>query len=195
MSCDEASNTRPTFYVRDFQIEDAKACANIWKNGLDQTWKQYWFLQKFWKRSMERLAQEALAPDGDVGPDGKNLHKIWMKNDRKMIVAVTNSKADNPEHETVIGCVAVKRGCDETTDAAVTDHRFAIFRWSVDENCRGSGVGKALVIAAEEFARQNAGTELWATTANPISSLSLKKMGFVTTFSFFGYCHLYKKLK
>ena len=112
-----------------------------------------------------------------------------------MIVAVTNSKADNPEHETVIGCVAVKRGCDETTDAAVTDHRFAIFRWSVDEHCRGSGVGKALVIAAEEFARQNAGTELWATTANPISSLSLTKMGFVTTFSFFGYCHLYKKLK
>ena len=89
MSCDEASNTRPTFYVRDFQIEDAKACANIWKNGLDQTWKQYWFLQKFWKRSMERLAQEALAPDGDVGPDGKNLNRIWMKNDRKMIVAVS----------------------------------------------------------------------------------------------------------
>ena len=107
MSCDEASNTRPTFYVRDFQIEDAKACANIWRNGLDQTWKQYWFLQKFWKRSMERLAQDALAPDGDVGPDGKNLHKIWMKSDRKMIVAVTNPHDNQEESEMVIGCVAV----------------------------------------------------------------------------------------
>ena len=195
MSSDETVNTRPLFYIRDFQIEDAKACANIWKNGLDQTWKQYWFLQKFWRKSMERLAQEALAPEGDVGPDGKNLHKIWMKNDRKMIVAVTNTKADhNQEHETVIGCVAVKHGCDEITDAKVTDHRFAIFRWSVDEHWRGLGVGKALVIAAEEFAKQNAGTELWATTANPISSLSLKKMGFVSTYSSFGYCHC-KKLK
>ena len=196
MSCDEASNTRPTFYVRDFQIEDAKACANIWRNGLDQTWKQYWFLQKFWKRSMERLAQDALAPDGDVGPDGKNLHRIWMKNDRKMIVAVTNANvSDNQEEsEMVIGCVAVKRGCDETTDALVSDHRFAIFRWSVDEHWRGLGVGKALVIAAGEFAKQNAGTELWAITANPISSLSLKKMGFVSTYSSFGYWHC-KKLK
>lgn len=194
MSCDEASNTRPTFYVRDFQIEDAKACANIWRNGLDQTWKQYWFLQKFWKRSMERLAQDALAPDGDVGPDGKNLHKIWMKSDRKMIVAVTNAHDNQEESEMVIGCVAVKRGCNETTDALVTDHQFAIFRWSVDEQWRGLGVGKALVIAAEEFAKQNAGTELWATTANPISSLSLKKMGFASTYSSFGYCHC-KKLK
>ena len=195
MSCDDkASSTRPTFYVRDFQIEDAKACANIWKNGLDQTWKQYWFLQKFWKRSMERLAQDALAPDGDVGPDGKNLHKIWMKSDRKMIVAVTNAHDNQEEHEMVIGCVAVKRGCNETTDALVTDHRFAIFRWSVDEQWRGLGVGKALVIAAEEFAKQNAGTEIWAITANPISSLSLKKMGFVSTYSSFGYCHC-KKLK
>ena len=193
MISDETTNTRPLFYIRDFQIEDAKACANIWEKGLDQTWKQYWCLQKFWRRFMERLAQEALAPNGDVGPDGKNLHKIWMKNDRKMIVAVTKSD-DIQEHDTVIGCVAVKRGCDETTDALVTDHRFAIFRWSVDEHWRGLGVGKALVIAAEEFARQNTGTELWATTANPISSLSLKKMGFVSTYSFFGYSHLCKKL-
>ena len=71
MSSEEATNIRPLFYTRDFRIEDAKACANIWETGLDQTWKQYWFLQNYWRRFTENLGQEALAHNGDVGPDEK----------------------------------------------------------------------------------------------------------------------------
>jgi len=168
------------FHVRELKPDDCSACADIWERGLTQTWQQMFLTRALMKRSMESLAAKSLASDGDIGPQGANLFPMWMeKTDHGFLVAVTT------ERGAVIGCIAVKPKGDINGE----QKRFEFVKWSVDEAWRGKGVGKALVEGAEDFVKKQGGSEMWAITANPISSKAMKRLGYQSTWSSLGYWH------
>ena len=80
----------------------------------------------------------------------------------------------------------VKRGTDEHAD--VTDPTatatFSVWRVSVTERARGGGVGRKLMTAAEDWAREQGGTKMQLYTGNPVASLFYRKLGYAKVSSF-----------
>ena len=109
---------------------------------------------------MEEYGEEAMRPDGDVGPCGSNLVTNWIScnTDRTMLVACLEDKC--------VGCVCVKVGSD-IQKAEPNSTVASIWRLSVDEAVRRRGYGKALMDAAEEWARKQGCTQMCLETANP----------------------------
>jgi GNAT superfamily N-acetyltransferase len=124
--------------------------------------------------SLERYGNEALAENGDVGPEGKHLFKTWMspdKDDRTMLVAESDENV-------IVGCIGVKIGKDmekEEPGSTVA----SIWRMSVEESARRQGVGLSLIHAAERWARGHQCTTMVLETANKIAGqFYTKKAGY-----------------
>lgn len=156
--------------------EDAPYVAEIWKLGLAQTSQSYNFvlLKTLMGYALEHYGQHAMTPEGDVGPEGKNLVDAWMnQNDRTMLVATDAST----EGLHTVGCIGVKIGKDMTkqeTGSTVA----SVWRMSVAEAFRRQGVGLSLMHAAEEWARQQGCSAVILETTNKIAAQFYIKAGY-----------------
>jgi ribosomal protein S18 acetylase RimI-like enzyme len=114
---------------------------------------------------MKEYGEEATSASGDVGPNGSNLMEFWGdKEDRVMLVATL---AEDPD--VVVGAVAVKKG-PSYSDVEPESTEASIWRMSVSSNVRRRGLGKKLMQAAEEWARDKyhcTSMGLW--TANAVA--------------------------
>lgn len=164
--CAGMSTTREKEHVivRPMSEEDAPVIAQIWRDGLKQTAESTHFvLRPVVSRFMEKYGEQAMLPDGHVGPDGKNLISNWIaKEDRIMFVAL--------QHLKCVGCVGVKVGTDIEKQESSSVTVASIWRLSVDERVRRQGVGMALMCAAEDWARQQGCTSMCLESANKIAA-------------------------
>ena len=71
-------------HVRPMIRADAPQICHIWSEGLSQTTNacQWDITKRLVGPMMEKLKEHATSEDGDVGPDGMNLPKYWMEQDR-----------------------------------------------------------------------------------------------------------------
>jgi ribosomal protein S18 acetylase RimI-like enzyme len=134
------------------------------------------FLRSFATTKMNEMRDAAISENGDVGPDGSNLIKIYgEKNDRQMFVAVEKDTSE----EIVVGCCAVKRGMDEHNSEPESDIA-SIWRMSVDESHRGQGIATKLMEACEEYAKTQLECKrmgMW--TLNPVAAnFYMNRMGY-----------------
>jgi len=162
--------------------------AKIWYDGLYQTVDYcYWFMKPFIRRAFDGIAKQSLHPDvGDIGPNGANLIKTWMKRDDRSCMFVA---AFRDEPTDVVGCLGVKRGnsegFDDDDDSSMNSNIASMWRVSVAEKARRHGVGRALVVAAEKWAvkqQQSVGTTpvlLQAITMNPSAAEFYLAQGYV----------------
>ena len=98
-----------------------------------------------------------------------------------MIVAVDN----DAEGGCVLGFCGVKRGTSETEDVEDTKvDVWSIWRLSVSEDARGTGLGKGLMSRSEEWARTNGGRKIVLYTGNDAASKFYQKIGYAKTSSF-----------
>lgn len=149
--------------VRPIEEKDQKDVAQIWHSGLQQTVQHCpWFVRPWIRAAFGRMAKRSFEENGDIGPNGSNLVKKWKNGNRCMFVATFK---EHPEK--VVGCVGVKRGPNEHDDNVkgdkddinvanpLDDNQIAsIWKMSVAETARRRGVGRALLEAAEEWARK-----------------------------------------
>lgn len=164
--------------IRPLRESDAPAVCKIWCDGLRQTTQHAipWFLRPFAIQKMNEMRDAAIGTDGDVGPNGANLIKMYSeKKDRKMFVACET----NESSEVIIGCCVVKKGMDE--DKEQPDSKIAsIWRMSVDESQRGKGVATKLMEECENFAKNELQCQrvgLW--TLNPVAAnFYMNRMGY-----------------
>ena len=136
------------------------------------------FLRSFATTKMNEMRDAAISENGDVGPDGSNLIKIYgEKNDRQMFVAVASDK--DTSEEIVVGCCAVKRGMDEHNSEPESDIA-SIWRMSVDESHRGQGIATKLMETCEEYAKTQLECKrmgMW--TLNPVAAnFYMNRMGY-----------------
>ena len=160
--------------IRPLCASDAPAVCKIWCEGLNQTTQHAipWFLRPFATQKMNEMRDIAIGPEGDVGPDGSNLVKMYdEKSDRQMFVACAENE--------VVGCCAVKKGMDEHKEEPESDIA-SIWRMSVDEAQRGKGVATKLMQECERFAKNDLQCKrmgLW--TLNPVAAnFYMNRMGY-----------------
>jgi GNAT superfamily N-acetyltransferase len=147
---------------------------------------------------MSQLAASATSVDGDVGPDGANMYRVWGSSSG---LEVTSRNGDDDKGSTdralfvaergdgqVLGLCCVKRGEGEHDSPSVECPVFSIWRMSVHESARGAKVGARLMSAAEEWARLRGGRKMTLVTGNSIASLFYKRIGYQTV-NFWGIRH------
>lgn len=164
--------------IRTAEASDGPDVARIWVAGLSQTIENSWrIFQPLLRWAFDKSAKESLSEEGDLGPDGANLIKIWVgPADRTFVVAVENG--------TVVGCVGVKKKGsqnDHDVKTVVTEETkvAAIYRLSVDESARRKGIAKSLMNKAHEWAKEEAGCEsMWLPTMNPRAADFYKAIGY-----------------
>ena len=168
--------------IRHFCPEtDSSTVANIWVNGLNQTVQaKWWPVRPIWQFMFDKMAEDALSPDGDVGPDGKNLSEMWCNSagNKCMLVAETNI---SDEGSVVVGCCGVVRGTSlgkNTKNISNDETTFSIWKMSVVEEFRGKGVGAKLILGAEDWAKRNGCLRMRMITANPIASRFYQSHGY-----------------
>lgn len=155
--------------IRPLRESDAPSVCKIWCNGLSQTTQHAipWFLRPFATQKMNEMRDVAISNDGDVGPNGSNLIKMYgEKSDRQMFVACEQGVAP----EVVLGCCAVKKGMDDHKEEHESDIA-SIWRMSVDESQRGKGIATMLMQECERFAKDDLQCKrigLW--TLNPVAA-------------------------
>lgn len=160
--------------VRPMKAGDEATIAHIWHKGLRQTADANWIVMwPILRYKMEEYGNKAFSETGDMGPEGCKLLELWSRNDRAMLVACST---DDPNQ--VVGVVGVKKGASDDHDEP--DSTVAsIWKMSVDSSVRRCGLGHALMLAAEEFARDTLHcTTLTLITANPIAGKFYTKAGF-----------------
>ena len=164
--------------IRPLCESDAPSVCAIWCNGLSQTTEYAipWFLRPFATQKMNEMRDVATARDGDVGPNGANLMKMYgSQNDRQMFVACKKDASS----EVVLGCCAVKRGMDEHKEEPECDIA-SIWRMSVDESYRGKSIATMLMKECEKFAKDELKcTRMGLWTLNPVAAkFYMKRMGY-----------------
>lgn len=164
--------------IRPLVESDAESVCKIWCSGLSQTTRHAipWFLRFVATQKMNELRDVAISENGEVGPNGSNLIKMYgNKDDRQMFIACETFESK----EVVLGCCAVKRGMDEHNEEPDSDIA-SIWRMSVDETHRGKGVATKLMEECERFAKSDLHCKrmgLW--TLNPIAAnFYVKRMGY-----------------
>ena len=179
--------------IRLFEERDAQACARIWVTGLSQTADaSKWVFRPLIRWGMTKLSQQAMSPDGDIGPDGCNLGKVWCGSDNEgdddmNTVDRALFVAENKDDE-VVGLCCVKRGQGEN-DVPPSDYPiFSIWRMSVDEKARRFGVGRRLMEACEHWAKDKGGTKMTLVTGNSIAANFYKRVGY-SKIDFWGIRH------
>ena len=172
-------------HIRHFQSDtDAMAVCKIWVNGLEQTVNaKWWPTQPLWRFLFARMAKKAIKDNGDVGPDGKNLFTHWCedKDNRCLLVAEKNSIAsDVVTQSEVVGCIAVVRGTSNEVTAKVSSNEetFSVWKMSVADEFRRSGIGGKLLKAGEEWAVEHGCQQLRMITANPVASRFYQSHGY-----------------
>lgn len=156
--------------IRPMCEKDAPQVAEIWRRGLAQTAESHSLpLRPIMRFALEQYGENAMTPQGDVGPEGINLVDAWIsKIDRTMLVASCDDDSNN-NTMSIIGCIGVKVGKDmeeEEPDSTVA----SIWRMSVAESCRRHGVGLLLMKSAEDWARQKKCTTMMLETTNKIAA-------------------------
>lgn len=171
--------------IRLFEVRDAPSVTRIWVNGLEQTVQAASvFTRPLWRWLMATLANHAISIDGDMGPDGANLHRFWGSNgdkereDRAMFIA--ESRDGITGAVIVVGVCCVKRGEDEKVIPQAGYPVFSIWRMSVDERFRGFKIGTRLMCTAEEWARSKGGKRITLITGNSIASKFYQSIGYKT---------------
>ena len=162
---------------------DAKEVANIWVSGLEQTVATKSRLtQPIWKMFFDHMAEKAVGPDGDVGPNGQNLSRHWCEDakNRSMLVARMMVDDRNAPRSRIVGCIAVIRGtrCGANTEVESTESTFSVWKMSVTEEFRRKGIGAKLLEAGEMWAKNNGCTKMRMITANPIASRFYQNQGY-----------------
>jgi len=165
---DSGSNLHRKFFVtvRRLAHRDCKDVARIWAEGLQQTVDA----DPSFAEPMHRLAVNALAPGGSVGPNGSNLMANWSGEDRCMFVADLRGQ--------VVGCCGVKRGSTSHEVEPLTSSQYSVWRVSVDKKVRCCGVGRSLMRAAEAWAQTAGGTEMHLVTGNLIARRFYQCLGY-----------------
>lgn len=195
MSTTECEGQAPTctLKIRLFEQKDAAECANIWVTGLNQTVQSSSILSRpLFRWAMTNLAASATAPDGDMGPDGCNLHKEWgvaigANETQATVVDRALFVAENEEGE-VVGLCCVKRGIGDKDIPAVDFPVFSIWRMSVSEKARRLKVGSRLMSACEDWAVARGGNKMTLVTGNSFASSFYKNIGYATI-NFWGIRH------
>jgi len=143
---------------------DSAAVAAIWVSGLQQTVDSTSGLMSLLMRPMMAwLERSASGAEGDVGPAGANLAAHWCCHDGcEMLVATMGSET--------VGCCGVKRGTDEKAVAPTGCDVCSVWRVSVAATARRSGVGTALMKAAEDWARGQGAKRMQLVTGNPVAA-------------------------
>ena len=164
--------------IRPLQESDAPSVCKIWCSGLSQTTDHAipWFLRPIATQKMNEMRDAAISTDGDVGPDGANLIKMYgNRKDRTMFVACEEVEST----DVILGCCAVKKGMDENKEEPESDIA-SIWRMSVDESHRGKGVATKLMEECERYAKNDLQCKrmgLW--TLNPVASkFYMNRMGY-----------------
>ena len=145
--------------VREFKEGDTETVQQIWTDGLQQTVdsSSFW-IRPFIRGLMGYLASTAVTGNGDMA----NISARWGGDDRQMFVAVSDL--------TVVGCVGVKHSDGDTC---------TVWRLSVAEPYRRSGVACALMQRAERWCLERKGRKIQLETGNPIAaSFYVSKCGF-----------------
>ena len=171
--------------IRHFQPEsDAKQVHDLWINGLEQTIKsKSWVFRPIWKIFFHIMACNAVASNGDVGPNGQNLFSHWCedKENRCLLVGEKKCLGTNAEECKIVGCIAVIRGTDSRVEAKFTEEQstfFSVWKMSVAEECRRHGIGSKLLEAGEKWAADNGCKKMKIVTANPIASQFYQNQGY-----------------
>ncbi len=150
--------------------EDAPFVASLWRHGLAQTAESYNFvvLKTVMGHFLEQYGENAMKPEGDVGPEGRNLVDAWMnQNDRIMLVAMDAST--EVDSLVIVGCIGVKVGKDMTKQEPGSTVA-SVWRMSVEEMFRRQGIGLSLMHAAEEWARNQGCKTMVLETTNKIAA-------------------------
>jgi GNAT superfamily N-acetyltransferase len=165
--------------IRPLQANDCAAVADLWLKGLAQTTQAFegrliW--GPFAAYLMTSLAEKAQQPDSHVGPNGSNLYNFWTKEDRTFYVATTST-----DPSTIVGCLGVKRGVTE--DVVEPDSQQAsVWMVSVLESARRMGVGRQLMMQAEDWAKQQFdANEMYLVTLNPHANAFYTTLGYVNS--------------
>ena len=170
--------------IRHFCLEsDANEVSNIWVSGLDQTVKSKWWpTRPIWKLFFDRMAENAVGPNGDVGPNGQNLSKHWCADagNRCMLVAEMILNGEKTGNSRIVGCIAVVRGttCNINIEVEDAETTFSVWKMSVTEECRRQGIGAKLLKAGEKWAKDNGCRKMRMITANPIASNFYQNQGY-----------------
>jgi ribosomal protein S18 acetylase RimI-like enzyme len=186
-------STGSAIYLRAMQPADAPMVASLWRQGLSQSTMSQTnpCCMCLMCVLIKKMELQAISPWGDVGPEGKNLAIKWggaeyptedaSRDCKIMLVAV-----DKSQNDLIVGCCGVKRGTDENkdfADAGTTDV-FSIWRLSVSEKARGGGLGRRLMKACEEWAREHGGKKMVLYTGNPAASKFYVKIGYTKSSAF-----------
>ena len=156
------TSSRINVTIRPMIEKDAPKVAEIWRNGLKQTAESYFVLKPLMEYLLAKYSEDAMKPEGDIGPEGNNLLDIWLsKSDRTMLVACQDNKC--------IGCIGVKVGEDMNKQEPGST-LGSVWRMSVEESHRRQGVGLMLINAAEDWARQQRCTAMILETTNKIAA-------------------------
>ena len=181
-----SSSASPSdIHIRLFEVRDAPSVTRIWVDGLEQTVQAASvFTRPLWRLLMEKLADHATSPNGDMGPDGANLDRFWGSNgegerdDRAIYIAESRDRVTGVV--AVVGVCCVKRGEDEKDIPPAGYPVFSIWRMSVDERVRGTKIGTRLMSAAEDWARGKGGGKMTLITGNSIASKFYRSIGYKT---------------
>jgi GNAT superfamily N-acetyltransferase len=164
--------------IRVAEEADGSAVSKIWVDGLLQTVEHSWrMFQPLIRWAFDKMAEEALSEEGDIGPNGTRLIQNWVEPpDRTFLVAVDDG--------VVVGCVGVKKKSRENeldVRKEVTDDTkvAAIYRLSVDASARRKGIARKLMDRAHEWAKEEQGCEsMWLNSANPRGLDFYKAIGY-----------------
>ena len=191
--------------IRRFLHDDGPSVAKIWNDGLRQTIEEsYWPLSAFFAKLFEKEVVSVLGPNGDIGPNGSNIYNFWIGRDdntnnptSEFFVATINNK--------VVGCVGVKVGQTSLKEHCSSDNSnvgvkeeeeeeeegkddvtmnidrtfVSVWRLSVDETYRRSGVATKLMDACHTWAKEKAGVKnMKLMTGNPVAAKFYLKLGY-----------------
>ena len=176
------NNNDITINIRSFEERDSATVTRIWVDGLEQTVQAAsLFTRPLWRRLMMNLANQATSIDGDMGPNGINLNKVWGNNnnendDRIMFVAERNDGITNE----IIGVCCIKRGEHENDIPPTGYPIYSIWRMSVDDRVRRCKVGSLLMLKAEEWAKSKGGKKITLMTGNSMASKFYQSLGYKT---------------
>src|SRR5262245_47555756 len=102
--------------------------------------------------------------------------RAWLASGRGASFAAFVSERENGSLQgfVEVGIRQYAEGCD-------TDHVGYVEGWWVDEDCRRDGVGRALIAAAEDWARGRGCTEMAsdAVITNEVSRQAHQRLGYV----------------
>jgi ribosomal protein S18 acetylase RimI-like enzyme len=166
MAAPPASTEQKGVIIRPMKKEDEATVAELWLEGLSQTSEASSVLvRSFVASKMKGYGEYATSQEGDVGPNGCKLMDSWgVKDDRIMLVACLEE-----EPEKVVGSVGVKKGLAHDVQEPDSS-QASIWRMSVSPPVRRRGLGKKLMQAAEEHAKNEYKcTAMGLMTANEIA--------------------------